>query len=189
MSYHDVEVEGGIHVVANWKPADETARLALVLVAADVGKVAWQQDDDTLWLLTAITPTWVRFGNGGGVVYGSERHYAASDALSTTTSYSWVDKLQLDTSDLPSGTYRVEWSGEIYNSGYNLAWIQCERTTGGALEIGKASIFGYDDTEWFAQSGFWEGSLSGEHTFKIQYAAGANTTGIRKARISLIRVA
>lgn len=56
---HDVIPPGEIHPPHNWRVADEAARLALSVTSADVGKYAWQQDDDTVWMLTDDTaPTW-----------------------------------------------------------------------------------------------------------------------------------
>lgn len=62
MSIEHVDAPAGeIHVWANWEVADSTARLALTVAAGDVGKVAWQQDDDSFWLLTDDSPmTWVQ---------------------------------------------------------------------------------------------------------------------------------
>jgi hypothetical protein len=52
-----------IHVPCRWEPADETARLALSVTSSDEGKFAWQQDDDSIWMLTdSSTPTWVEVG-------------------------------------------------------------------------------------------------------------------------------
>lgn len=33
--------------------------------SSDIGKLAWQQDNDTFWVLTSATPTWVTFGSSG----------------------------------------------------------------------------------------------------------------------------
>src|SRR5262245_44426077 len=49
----------GVHVPYNWTYADSTARLAATgFVAGDVGKLALQSSDNSLWMLTATTPTW-----------------------------------------------------------------------------------------------------------------------------------
>lgn len=58
----------GVHVVQAWTYADSTARLAATgFVAADVGKVAEQQSDDTWWLLSNYSPiTWKEITGGGG---------------------------------------------------------------------------------------------------------------------------
>lgn len=50
-----------IHRAANWTPADATALAAISPVSGDDGKIAWQQDNDTLWMLVDYTgATWVR---------------------------------------------------------------------------------------------------------------------------------
>jgi hypothetical protein len=53
----------------SWAYADEPARLAASSFAPlDVGRFAWQQDDDSLWMLKSISPVaWVEVGGGGGV--------------------------------------------------------------------------------------------------------------------------
>ena len=49
----------GIHVPYNWEYADQAAREAATgFVSADVGKLALQTDECTLWILAATTPTW-----------------------------------------------------------------------------------------------------------------------------------
>ena len=60
------------HPPYNFTFADSTAREAgtgYTIVAADVGKFARQTDDNSIWMLTATTPTWV--GIGGGSAVGS----------------------------------------------------------------------------------------------------------------------
>ena len=48
------------HPIENWIFANAAARVAAgTYVAGDVGKVAFQQDNNTYWRLTATTPTWV----------------------------------------------------------------------------------------------------------------------------------
>lgn len=61
---------GDIHVPYQWTYADATARTgATGFVSSDLGKLARQLDDNSLWQLTATTPTWksVDAGSGGGV--------------------------------------------------------------------------------------------------------------------------
>ena len=59
---HKDATAGDIHVIHQWEPADATARAALVVVADDVGKIAWQQDNDSFWVLVADSPmAWARF--------------------------------------------------------------------------------------------------------------------------------
>lgn len=67
MPFHNAISTGDIHIIINWIYADATARgAASGFVAADVGKVAWQQSDDTFWLLKDDSPiTWVQIGGTG----------------------------------------------------------------------------------------------------------------------------
>lgn len=60
MPEHDVIPAGEIHIAYNWSYADAAARTgATGFIAADVGKFARQLDDNSIWMLTATTPTWV----------------------------------------------------------------------------------------------------------------------------------
>jgi hypothetical protein len=53
----------GIHITYQWSYADSTARTgASGFEAYQVGKLAYQEDNDTLWMLTATAPTWVKVG-------------------------------------------------------------------------------------------------------------------------------
>ena len=55
------------HPPYNFTFATSAAREAgtgYTIVAADVGKLARQTDDDSLWMLTAATPTWTQVGGG-----------------------------------------------------------------------------------------------------------------------------
>ena len=62
---HEVIPSGQIHAPHNWRVATPSARLALSVTSADVGKLCWQQDDDSQWLLTtASPPTWKQVGGG-----------------------------------------------------------------------------------------------------------------------------
>lgn len=70
---------GNIHVPYQWTYADAAARGAATgFVVTDVGKLARQLDDNSLWMLTDDTPeTWVAVG---GTIYTDEM---ARDALGT----------------------------------------------------------------------------------------------------------
>lgn len=61
--FHSKASLGARHPIHNWEYADATARTtAGGFVPDDIGKVAKQLDDDTLWQLTATTPTWKALG-------------------------------------------------------------------------------------------------------------------------------
>ena len=68
MTLHSKIGLGNQHPVHNWEYANAAARNAATgLVAGDVGKIARQLSDNTLWMLTNHSPvTWVGVGGGGG---------------------------------------------------------------------------------------------------------------------------
>lgn len=59
MLHRNVTIADGNHIVHAWQVADETARLALVLAATDIGKVAFQIDTQKFYVLEDdVTPVW-----------------------------------------------------------------------------------------------------------------------------------
>lgn len=55
---------GHVPIPYNWSYADAAARTgATGFIAADVGKFARQLDDNSIWMLIATAPTWVRVSN------------------------------------------------------------------------------------------------------------------------------
>lgn len=82
-----------IHRIYNWTYADETAREAATgMVPADVGKLARQLDDDSLWMLTDDDPvTWVAIGGGGGgSAAAAVRAKRASGDVALSTTYAQI---------------------------------------------------------------------------------------------------
>jgi hypothetical protein len=68
---HENAVVGDIHYIQNWSVADNTARDALVVIPADVGKVCQVTGTSTYYLLTDDSPmTWASLAAGGGDVVG-----------------------------------------------------------------------------------------------------------------------
>ena len=60
MSFHNSVTGYDVHAPNAWTYANATARTtATGFVAGDVGKLALQSSDNTLWILIATTPTWV----------------------------------------------------------------------------------------------------------------------------------
>lgn len=58
--FHNLQIEGQVHQIHNFEYANAAARTgATGFVASDVHKIALQTDNNTFWVLTAITPTWV----------------------------------------------------------------------------------------------------------------------------------
>lgn len=83
MAFHSDETVGSIHVPYNWEYADATARNAATgFVADDVGKLARQLDDNSIWLLTGYSPvTWVQMGGNDSAAI----HKAISGEISALT--------------------------------------------------------------------------------------------------------
>lgn len=113
----------GIHTGFSYVYADETARLAASgFVADDIGKIAWQQDNNTTWILTAVTPTWVQLADG--LPYGQEFNSVESTPLQSTSSATFVQAWTHTTPVLPIGTYRFEFFMTVEGSvaGNHIAW-------------------------------------------------------------------
>lgn len=77
MALHTHLQPGDIHIIYNWEYADQLEREAATdFVASDVGKLARQKSDETLWmLLDDEDPSWAPVG-GGNEVFTSEAHKA-----------------------------------------------------------------------------------------------------------------
>jgi len=79
-----------IHVPYSFVYADAAARTAASgLVVGDIGKFARQLDDNTLWMLTAVTPavTWSAIGSGGtsGDIFAANVVFEVTGDLISTT--------------------------------------------------------------------------------------------------------
>lgn len=70
MPEHDVIPLGERHAIHNWEYADATARLAATgFIASDVGKLARQTDENSLWLLIDDSPvTWSFVGTRDSLI-------------------------------------------------------------------------------------------------------------------------
>ncbi len=103
------------HIPYAWEYADATEREAGTGFAdADVGKLARQLDDNTLWMLTATTPTWIAVGGGGGGTLGNwsssgGNYYGPlvqvpQDAnVPAVAGWSWINQGSSVATDLPGG--------------------------------------------------------------------------------------
>lgn len=77
---------GDVHYIQNWSVADNTARDALSVVAADVGKVCQVTGTSTYYLLTNNSPmTWQSLGAGSGTVTSVTSANADATIANTTT--------------------------------------------------------------------------------------------------------
>lgn len=138
---------------------------------------------------------------GGGVarvtvepIFGAEYQHGSDETESTTTSGSWQQKYRFTTSNLPSGTYHVEWYFELaLTAGWSAAAearVQLDDTT----EIGYASApepsSGYTNL-YRNVSGVYVATFNGVHTFDVDFRSqdSGDVSGIRRVRIELWRVA
>lgn len=82
----DHETRTRVHRAHRWEYANAAARLAATgFVADDVGKLARQTDNNSLWMLTVTTPTWQAVGVGGlGVTEISAPVFAADAGANDT---------------------------------------------------------------------------------------------------------
>jgi hypothetical protein len=88
MSFHRDKTGADIHTPYFATYADATARGAATPGATDVGKIAWQTDNNSVWLLTDDSPlTWVQVGGAGvsGAITIEEGN--ASEGTATTLDF------------------------------------------------------------------------------------------------------
>lgn len=162
--------------------ANSTARLAdSTLVAGDLLKVAYQTSDDTMWILTALTPTWVGFyptgaANGLGSMYMYEA--TKTITINATDEYHGVEGFGAGT-QISGTTFLASANGVITSTANNGGVLRCTDaghglTTGqyialngmgDALHVGTtrvtvidASTFDCDDIAYnsAADTGFWQ---------------------------------
>ena len=85
MPEHRDITTGDMHDLFNWRPAYATARGALSVAAGDVGKLAWQLSDNTLWVLLDDSPlTWLQVFGAAGVLTLADGQNIAANATTGT---------------------------------------------------------------------------------------------------------
>ena len=177
-----------LHILQVWEYADQTAREAATgFVAADVGKVAKQEDNDTWWLLANHSPvTWKQVTD---LVFGTEFNIAASLDLSFTTSNAWIEKLKLNLTDLPAGDYVLLWSCDLISGASGTPSLRVQADD--VLILFEQENFKLpEDLKWYPFSGHaaatgWAG---GTHFIDIAYHSNnPNQVGIQNARLAVWR--
>lgn len=106
-----------IHVPYAWTYADAAARTgAGGFVSGDVGKLALQLDDNSLWLLTATTPTWVQVGGSPWLFTQTADNNINNSITELTLFGTGVGTLTLPAGCLTAGrSVRVSMMGYIQN--------------------------------------------------------------------------
>ena len=129
---------------------------------------------------------------GGGVsVFGSEFHEAEDDSQSSTTEDDYyVQKLELLTSSVPAGKYRIGWSYEIRGSSTgDSVWHRVQYDNSNTIAEGEYEP--KDTSNWLMQSGFKYLDLgSGTHEFDIDFRTTDDDEPvyIRRARLEFWRI-
>ena len=131
-------------------------------------------------------------------VYGTQFQSAASEASEVTTLDTPVEKLKLTTSNLPAGTYKIEWNYEwSHNAGADdfIGQVELDDTDQLAFhrqepkDVAGAGPGGTDQSH--PVSGFAIRTLTaGIHTIDIDYyssVAGVQSE-IKNARLTIFRV-
>ncbi len=107
MTLHSSQGLGEIHIPHQWRYADQTAREAATgFVAGDVGKLAYQEDDDTLWILTAVAPTWVSVG-GALAAHASTHQNGGADEVNVAALSGQLADAQLPIVHALFGSYHT----------------------------------------------------------------------------------
>ncbi len=117
--YHRDLDPSNLHKVCDYEYADATARNAATgFTADDVKKFALQLDDFSVWILTAVTPTWAQ-------ISGTDTdEKVKSDSADPTAGYldAKVDDSTIEV-DTTGHTIRVKDSGIVTDKINNLAVI------------------------------------------------------------------
>ena len=128
----------------------------------------------------------------GTSVFGEDYQTAESDGTDSTASSTFQQKLRLTTTSLPAGDYYVTWAYEIRNTtndDSHESQVELDDTTQIFLESGAHKNGGGLVDAWRPASGHKILSLFGVHTIDIDYRAPETTVEIRRAKITLWRVA
>jgi hypothetical protein len=131
-------------------------------------------------------------GAVGNILFGGKFNYVIDEALSSTNSTSYQNKISLSTGDVPEGDYRIGWHFEWRISKQNGSFyyrIQLDNTT----DIDTGNNSPYNDVNiWNPVTNFYyvETLSSGSHTFDLDWrsSAGNSTAYIRAARFEFWRV-
>lgn len=133
----------------------------------------------------------IRFPN----VFGTEYQYAESLGESSTTATTWQEKMDINISSVPSGSYKIVWSfewsfsrttGTGANFGIHVDW--------GALTLSETEMMPnqtYGNGAYYQSSAFGRTDLNaGNHKVAINFMAGGTNSiaYIRRAKLEVWRV-
>lgn len=181
-----------IHTIVAFSYANQSAREgATGLSSADIHKVAYQEDNSTYWVLTNHSPvTWTQINAEAATVFGTQFTYGESLDESGTTGDTWIQKVRISPTSLPSGNYIIWFSLMAYAS--NNATIVGTRLERDDTVVICATATKPGDTETEVpcmQHAVLVG-VSGSHTYDLEFR-NQNTVGtayIRQARLTFWRI-
>lgn len=121
MSYHKDYVGLDIHVGHRWEYANASARTSdSGFVTGDLKCTALQLDNNTTWLLTATTPTWVQIGGLSGLLPSSNLSDVADAGtartnlgLGTSATHSSTDFVLASSVGANSGVAQLDSGGHV----------------------------------------------------------------------------
>jgi hypothetical protein len=140
MALHKDTQTGDVHIPYQWSYADESARVSSSgFVVTDVGKLSRQEDDNTLWILTAITPTWAQIGSSSQNLWYNMKSSSGDTATTPSSTESTLIfsgttnqiNVTIDPASGPAGTatYNVAFQDDVvFVSSYGN-----KGTTGGCI--------------------------------------------------------
>jgi hypothetical protein len=126
---HSLLSGNNVGSIVRWTVADSTERLALSPTAADLGRVCWQQDTDTLYFLAATDPTWVQMSSGSAAV--TTVFGRSGDVVATAGDYDLSELGDVNLTGLADG-YVLKWDAG------NSEWVVAAESGGGggsAIEV------------------------------------------------------
>ena len=128
--------------------------------------------------------------SAAAVTFGTEYTYIESEGVSATGSLEWQEKVQLTTSGIPAGDYRIGWAFEGSHDD-EPEDAQFRIRLDGTETINEFRLGGDDDDSGYHPfAGFKRVTLtSGVHTFEIEFReTDDGTTKIKRARLEFWRV-
>jgi len=120
-SLHTDLAVGEIHIPYQWTYADQTAREgASGFDALDIGKFARQLDDNSIWMLTATTPTWIAVGGSGG---GGEANTASNIGTAGVGLFKQKSGVDLQFKKLNTSSSKISITDDTGNDEVDVGWV------------------------------------------------------------------
>lgn len=176
----ELNVQGLSGVLADRQDANK-------IQGRDVQDVEPNEGDVLVW--DAVDDRWEPQSVSDAVCFGSGFAQVSDDNQSSTTGTTWVQKLRLALTSVPSGTYRISWYYE-YNVGASNTEFLGRVQLDDATNLAELSTRVSPTTGFAATGGFcYKDITSGSANIDIDFAcAAAKIVRIRRARLEVWRV-